>query len=142
MELCSGRGAFRLLAAHSAGQWLGIEVNAAAVREANESAQSLGYSHVRFECADAARVGSEIEVFSPELILVNPPRRGLGPAVELIARELPRNLIYSSCSSESLALDLKKLSKHYRMKRTQIFDLFPHTEHFETLVWLDRMDSL
>jgi 23S rRNA (uracil747-C5)-methyltransferase len=140
MELFCGQGAFSLMAASSAESWLGIEVNPAAVREATEAALSLGASHVRFQCADATRVGPEIEAFSPELMLVNPPRRGLAGAVDLIAKALPRNAIYSSCNSESLALDLKSLGKHYGVRRAQIFDLFPHTEHFETLVWLERLN--
>ncbi len=138
MELFCGQGAFSLMAASSAGAWLGIEVNAEAVSQANETARSLGFSHVRFHCADAAQVGAEMKEFSPELVLVNPPRRGLGGAVSLIREELPRHWIYSSCNSESLASDLQALSSEYRLRRARIFDLFPHTDHFETLVWLER----
>jgi 23S rRNA (uracil747-C5)-methyltransferase len=138
MELFCGQGAFSLMAASSAKTWLGIELNADAVTQANETAESLGYSHVRFHAADAAQVGAEMTEFSPDLVLVNPPRRGLSGAVSLIGASLPRHLIYSSCNSESLAEDLKVLASKYRLKRAQIFDLFPHTNHFETLVWLER----
>lgn len=138
MELFCGHGAFSLMAAQSARSWLGIEVNADAVRQANETADLLSYSHVRFHCADAAQVGSDLAEFSPELVLVNPPRRGLGGAVSLIRDSLPLHLIYSSCNSESLAADLKALAAHYHVRRARIFDLFPHTDHFETLVWLER----
>lgn len=138
MELFCGQGAFSLAAASSARSWLGVEVNADAVKQANLTAQSLGLSHVKFHCADAAQVGSEMRAFSPELLLVNPPRKGLGAAVSLISASLPQNLIYSSCNSESLAADLRLLASEYRLERAQVFDLFPHTEHFETLVWLSR----
>ncbi len=138
MELFCGQGAFSLAAASSAGSWLGVEVNSDAVRQANLTAQSLGFSHVKFHCADAAQVGAEMREFSPELVLVNPPRKGLGAAASLISASLPRDLIYSSCNSESLAADLRVLGSDYGVKRAQVFDLFPHTEHFETLVWLSR----
>jgi len=68
---------------------------------------------------------------------VNPPRRGLGKeGVSLLLASKPPHLIYSSCSIESLARDVEALSKQYKIEKIQIFDLFPHTAHFETLIHL------
>ena len=80
-----------------------------------------------------------ISNFKPDMILANPPRRGLGESVLWIKNFLPDDFFYSSCALPSLSSDLDQLKSHYEIKRVQIFDLFPHTEHFETLVWLKRI---
>jgi 23S rRNA (uracil747-C5)-methyltransferase len=76
--------------------------------------------------------------FRPELVIINPPRRGLGEGTELLLNNLPEHILYSSCSIETLSADLKKMASHYQVKRVQLFDMFPHTSHFETLIWLER----
>jgi 23S rRNA (uracil747-C5)-methyltransferase len=136
LELFSGQGAFSFFAERSVKKALGIEINKSAVKTANETAQSLGLSHVSFKCADVTQIDAEIEKFAPDLILVNPPRRGLTSSVELIRKSGAKNLIYSSCLLESLESDLGKLSDLYCVKKAKIFDMFPHTGHFESLVWL------
>jgi 23S rRNA (uracil747-C5)-methyltransferase len=141
LELFCGQGAFSFFAQASVQNVLGIEINADAIRAAQETAQERGFRHLRFKVADAMRVAEEIAEFAPDLILVNPPRRGLGGGVELIAKAAPPNFIYSSCSIETLAQDLKVLRAQipaYRVKKVQLFDFFPHTAHFETLVELEK----
>jgi 23S rRNA (uracil747-C5)-methyltransferase len=138
MELYCGQGAFSFFAAASAQSILGVEIHPEAVRVANATAQEHGFTHLRFECADATQVEAQLRQFDPDVLLVNPPRRGLGAGVKLIESQRPKSWIYSSCESETLAEDLLQLSSLYRIRRAQIFDLFPHTEHFETLVWLER----
>ena len=138
LELYCGQGAFSFSAARSAHEILGVELNPDAVKTANALADEQGLKHLHFIAADATSVERELDYFSPEMILANPPRRGLGESVVLIERAAPKNWIYSSCSIETMAADLKKLAHLYRLKRVQIFDLFPHTRHFETLAWLER----
>ncbi len=138
LELYCGQGAFSFFSAGSADQLLGIEINEQAVRSASETARSLGLDNVRFKAADATQVSDEIRKFRPELILANPPRRGLADGVRLIRDHLPEHFVYSSCAAETLATDLQALSDRYGVQRAQLFDMFPHTEHFETLVWLRR----
>lgn len=139
LELFSGQGAFSLFSARSASRLIGIEINPDAVRAANETVQKLGLTHLSFKAADATKVSQEIEEFQPDLILANPPRRGLAEGVELIRRHRPAHFIYSSCALDTLASDLEKLKPEYRVKKTRLFDMFAHTEHFETLVWLERI---
>lgn len=139
LELYAGQGAFSFFAAQSAGEILGIEIHPDAVKTANETARDLGLTGVSFKQSDATKVEQEVALFSPDVILVNPPRRGLGKGVDLIRAQLPAHFFYSSCSIETLSADLQKLSDLYRLKRVQIFDLFSHTRHFETLVWLERI---
>ncbi|MBC7384532.1 MAG: methyltransferase domain-containing protein [Cryobacterium sp.] len=139
MELYCGQGAFSFFTAPHVKRFLGVEINPDAVETANLSAKLLGYDHLSFVCLDA-RAGDEgmkqwMRERGRELVLVNPPRRGVGSGIELIEEVRPRNFIYSSCEIGSLSNDLRKLTG-YQIERVQIFDLFPHTRHFETLVWL------
>jgi len=138
LELYCGQGAFSFFAAPEVGRIQGFEIHPDAVRVANETARELGLDHVSFKQADATYVEAEILSFRPDLVLVNPPRRGLGEGIHLIERAQPAHWIYSSCDIKTLASDLKKVQNGYELKRVQLFDLFPHTEHFETLVWLQR----
>ncbi len=141
LELFCGQGAFSLVTAQSATaveEFLGIELNRDAVRSANETAKLLGLRHVKFQASDAIRAKSDIQAFRPDLVLVNPPRRGLTEGAGILKAALPQYVIYSSCSIKTLASDLRVLSESYRIKRVQLFDMFPHTAHFETLVWLER----
>jgi len=141
-ELFCGQGAFSFFAQAHSREWLGIEVNPSAVRIANASAQMMGYNHLRFVAADATQVLQELQSFNPDLVLVNPPRRGLSPAgVRMLIDYAPRDLLYSSCEIETLRSDLEELAPIYELKRVQWFDLFPHTSHFETLVWLTRRSA-
>ena len=73
-----------------------------------------------------------------DAIVVNPPRRGLGPelcaGIEGSGADV---LIYSSCNVETLAADLARLPS-FEPLEAQLLDLFPHTAHFETLLLLKR----
>lgn len=80
---------------------------------------------------------------SNKLIFVDPPRSGLdGIVLQKIAQQAPENLIYVSCHPVSLVRDLQVFSRlvsdNYKIEHLQIFDMFPQTDHFETLIWLKR----
>ena len=139
LDLFCGQGAFSFFASAAAAEIRGVEINPEAVRAASATALQLGLRHLTFKRADATTIDAEIADFNPALILANPPRRGLGDALGLIQKYSPAHFIYSSCSIETLAADLRKLSAKYRLRRAQLFDMFPHTPHFETLVWLERL---
>ncbi|SQA02625.1 23S rRNA (uracil(747)-C(5))-methyltransferase RlmC [Serratia marcescens] len=71
-------------------------------------------------------------------MLVNPPRRGIGQALcDYLSRMAPGYILYSSCNAESMAKDIEMLSG-YRIERVQLFDMFPHTAHYEVLTLLVR----
>lgn len=136
MELFCGQGAFSFYAAPFIKSGLGIEINQEAVQTANRTAMENNLDHLKFKCADAAQVSEDMKNYGPDLILVNPPRRGLAGAISLLLEAEPSTIIYSSCNHETLTSDLKVLSSKYEINAIQIFDMFPHTSHFETLVKL------
>lgn len=138
MELFCGQGAFSFHCAPYIKAGLGIEINPDAIGEAKKTAEKYHQDHLKFKSADAGSIKETIEEFAPDIILVNPPRRGLAGACELLLESKPEKIIYSSCNHETLVSDLKKLAIDYEIVRAQIFDMFPHTNHFETLVELNR----
>jgi 23S rRNA (uracil747-C5)-methyltransferase len=152
LELYCGQGAFSFFAAHLSPQleMRGIEINSDAVTTANQTAQEAGLSRLGFEAisaTDSSAVNARIAQFHPELILANPPRKGLTDAgVQQIVDALPPHFIYSSCAPDTLEKDLTEIAQRlsdpgrYQVKRAQLFDMFPHTGHFESLVWLERAD--
>ena len=142
LELFSGQGAFSFHCASFVKEATGVEINPEAVKTARDSAEQSGLTHLHFLAMDASNSGKIIHEKNPELILVNPPRRGLGESLGLITKSLPDWLIYSSCSVESLGRDLKELSSHYKIEKAQIFDMFPHTAHFETLVLMRKLSAI
>lgn len=78
-----------------------------------------------------------LKTFSPDLIIVNPPRTGL--AKEIIAYLKGKHLFYLSCMPSTLARDLERLSPFYAIDSVEAFDMFPQTTHVETLVKLTRI---
>lgn len=132
LDLYCGVGGFALHMAHAGLTVRGVEINASAVKIAQQAAL-LNNLAVDFMAQDAAEIEALWQQWQPQVVLVNPPRRGLARGVETILRHLPPVLLYSSCSPESFALDWESLQHHYVAKRTKVFDMFPHTNHFEVL---------
>ncbi len=138
-DLYCGVGGFALHCAGEGRDVLGIESSAEAVAAARAAATRLGLP-ARFEVGDA-----DADVFeateAPDLLIVNPPRRGLGAALcgRIESADIPW-LIYSSCSPDSLARDLVRMPS-LRPVEARMFDMFPHTGHAEVAVWLARSGS-
>ena len=109
----------------------GIEVDRWAVAAARDGAPD-GFDVV------AARVEDELQATLPtDLLVVNPPRAGLGGAViEVVRAAPPRRLVYVSCDPGTLARDLAALSDEYDLVDLGCFDLFPQTAHVETVATL------
>lgn len=136
-DLFCGVGGFGLHCAQPQTRLTGIEISAEAIACAKQSAASLGLQQVDFQALDSTRFATaEGEV--PELVLVNPPRRGIGKELcDYLNRMAPGYLLYSSCNAESMAKDIAMLPD-YRIELVQLFDMFPHTAHYEVLTLLVR----
>lgn len=135
-DLYSGVGGFALHAAAPGRQVLGVETSPEAVASARLSAAHAGLA-AEFLVADATTfaLGS---VSVPDLVVVNPPRRGIGTALAgWLDRSGVGSVLYSSCNPESLARDLEAMLA-FGVSRARVFDMFPHTSHAEVLVLLDR----
>ncbi|GKW22889.1 23S rRNA (uracil(747)-C(5))-methyltransferase RlmC [Pectobacterium polonicum] len=139
-DLFCGVGGFGLHCASPEMRLTGIEISAEAIACARRSAEQLGLKHVEFQALDSTQFATaKAEI--PDLVLVNPPRRGIGSELcAYLSRMAPDYILYSSCNAESMAKDMTELT-NYRALRVQLFDMFPHTAHYEVLTLLKRVDD-
>ncbi|MDP3464603.1 MAG: 23S rRNA (uracil(747)-C(5))-methyltransferase RlmC [Sulfuricurvum sp.] len=134
-DLFCGVGGFALHCAVPDREIIGIEIESEAIACARDSAVLIGFENLRFEAMDTASFGATSGK-NVDVVIVNPPRRGLGEQLcKWLERSSPERILYSSCNATSLARDLELLQQ-YSIKRVQLFDMFPHTQHYETLVEL------
>ncbi|KYK82525.1 23S rRNA (uracil-5-)methyltransferase [Aggregatibacter actinomycetemcomitans serotype e str. SC936] len=143
-DLFCGVGGFGLHCLHTLQQrhpqktirLTGIEISASAIAAASLSAQQLGLAEqVCFQSLDAANFALT-QAEKPDLVIVNPPRRGIGKTLaEFLNAMQPHFILYSSCNAETMGKDLQSLT-HYQPEKIQLFDMFPHTAHYEVLVLL------
>ena len=137
-----GIGTIGMIAAKTAGQVLGVEVNRDAVRDAIANAKLNNMKNIRFICADAGEFMVDMAQNGEhcDVLLMDPPRAGSDRAFLSSAVTLaPKRIVYVSCNPETLARDLHFLTKRgYRVEKIQPVDMFPHTNHVETVVLLSH----
>ena len=117
----------------------------AAIRDAKENAERNGVKNVEFFCGDAAETAAMLESqgLRPDVITVDPPRKGLSPEVIASAAAMgPGRIVYVSCDPATLGRDVKRFAElGYRAVRAAAVDMFPGTRHVETVVLLQRENS-
>ena len=142
LDAYCGVGTIGLIASKNAGEVIGVELNADAVKDAKVNAKLNGIGNISFYANDAgvfiedlAGSGKKIDV-----IMMDPPRTGSTPAFILSAVKIrPQRIVYVSCNPETLSSDLKLFADHgYGMKEAWPFDCFPQTAHVETVVLMER----
>jgi 23S rRNA (uracil747-C5)-methyltransferase len=144
-DLYCGVGGFGLhlasALASAAPTVLGVEVSGQAVESARLSAAEAGGRVGRTEwiAADVTEwIGAQPAAARPDVVVVNPPRRGIGPALAGWLEESGvEHVLYSSCNVDSLARDLAVMPS-LRPVSAQLLDMFPHTGHHEVLTLLSR----
>ena len=137
-DLFCGVGGFGLHCATPQMALTGIEISKEAIACAQHSARQMGLTQVSFAALDSTAFATG-EGSVPELVLVNPPRRGIGAGLcEYLEKMAPPWLLYSSCHAQTMAADIARLPA-YRVVRVQLFDMFPHTAHYEVLTLLQRV---
>ncbi len=136
-DLYCGVGGFALTVAPVVGEVLGVEISAEAIASAEQTRDDLGLPGVRFVAGDATAYALA-DGAAPELVIVNPPRRGIGAELSgWLERSEVRHVLYSSCNAESLARDLTVMPT-LRPVRARLFDMFANTSHYEVLTLLER----
>ena len=141
-DLYCGVGGFALHAAGPGREVVGTEISADAVASAQDTARAMGLpgsgpGSVRFLADDAAATPADLPG-EPDLVVVNPPRRGLDASLceWLESSEVP-HAVYSSCNATTLARDLARMPS-LRPVEARLLDMFPHTGHYEAAVLLRR----
>ena len=142
LDLYCGAGTITLTMADRAKKVIGAEIVAPAVENARENAAANGIENVEFFCGDAGDIAARLaeERLRPEVICVDPPRKGLAPEViDAMVQMGPERIVYVSCDPATLGRDVKLLAQRgYAARRAAAVDLFPGTAHVETVVLLSR----
>lgn len=142
LDLYCGIGTIALTMARSARRVIGAEIVPAAVDDARGNARRNGIGNAEFFCGDAGQTAARLaaEGIWPDVICVDPPRKGLAPGVtDVLADMAPERIVYVSCDPATLARDLNLLTgRGYRLDRAEAVDLFPRTAHVETAALLTK----
>ena len=142
LDLYCGTGTITLCLAKRAKRAIGAEIVAPAIADARENAVRNGVENAEFFCGDAADIAAKLEAdgLRPDVITVDPPRKGLAPEViASIAGMAPKRVVYVSCDPATLGRDIKIFAGlGYRAARACAVDMFPGTRHVETVVLLSK----
>ena len=142
VDLYCGAGTITQVMAGGAGRVIGAEIVPEAIEDARENARRNGIENVEFFCGDAAQLAADFagRGLRPDVICVDPPRKGLAPEVIAAAAQMaPQRVIYVSCDPGTLGRDVKRFAEYgYRVQRAAACDLFPRTRHIETVVLLSH----
>ena len=140
LDLYCGVGTITLIMAKSAKKVIGVEVVEAAVADARENAKRNGIENAEFFCGDAGKAALELEKqgICPDVVVVDPPRKGLNAdTIQALHKMSPRKIVYVSCDPATLARDVALLKKKgYALISAQAADLFPRCAHVESIVCL------
>lgn len=138
LDLYCGLGITSFLLAEKGYQTTGVELNHAAIQQANKlilhNPNIPAPEFIEGDCSLETKKFTK----SLDLVLVNPPKTGLSEQlIASLQAKKPRRIIYTSCMPATLARDLAKLTTQYKLSALQSFDMFPETTHLETVAVLD-----
>ena len=142
LDAYCGTGTIGLCASDGCKQLIGVELNADAIRDAKENARRNGVENARFLCDDAGRFMQKLakEGNAPDVVMMDPPRAGSDQKfLQSLLMLKPKRVVYVSCNPETLARDLRVLvDGGYQAEWATTVDMFPGTEHVETVVLLSH----
>ena len=132
-----------IAAAKGAKRVIGVELNKTAVRDAKSNARRNNIENIEFYAGDASRFITDMAAAGEkvDVIMMDPPRAGSTEEfLTAVCKMAPPTVVYVSCNPETLARDLKFLTnKGYIAQKIQPVDMFPYTEHVETVVLMSRI---
>ena len=137
-----GTGTIGMIASDKAAKVIGVELNADAVRDARNNAKANQIRNIQFYQNDAGKFLVEMagQGAKVDVVLMDPPRSGSTEEfMSSVVRIGPERIVYVSCNPETLVRDLKYFKKKgYRVAKGVGVDMFPFTEHVETVVLLSH----
>ncbi len=142
LDLYCGTGTITLCMASKAKKVIGAEIVAPAIADAKQNAERNKIENAEFFCGDAADIAAKLESegLRPDVITVDPPRKGLSPEViSSVAGMDPKRVVYVSCDPATLGRDIKIFAGFgYKAVRAVAVDMFPATCHVETVCLLTK----
>ncbi len=144
LDAYCGTGTIGLCAADKAARLIGVELNADAVKDARINAEANQVRNASFYCDDAGRFMTRMakEGHVPDVVCMDPPRSGSDvPFLTAVKSLAPKKIVYVSCGPDTLARDLDFLCRdgQYKALTAVPVDMFPCTEHIETVVSISRV---
>ncbi|MBQ8392899.1 MAG: 23S rRNA (uracil(1939)-C(5))-methyltransferase RlmD [Clostridia bacterium] len=137
-----GTGTIGMTMASRAKEVIGVEINGDAVCDAKENARLNGVKNIKFYNADAGDFMRDMASHreKADVVITDPPRAGCSMQfLRSLISLSPKRIVYISCNPETLARDLGTLVKNgYKVQKIQGVDMFPHTNHVESVVCLKR----
>ena len=141
-DLYCGTGTISILLAQKTKKVYAIEIVKEAVEAAKENAKLNKVNNVEFINKDVKDFVKSQEYERPDYIVVDPPRAGLHPnLIKFIKDQKFDKIIYVSCNPKTLASNLNELSEIYEVSAFHLVDMFPHTDHVESVVLMTRKSS-
>ncbi|QQR84194.1 class I SAM-dependent RNA methyltransferase [Candidatus Peregrinibacteria bacterium] len=136
LDLYGGVGTFGILNADQfESVWI-VEGFQGCIDSALVNIKKNHITNAQAKCMDAKNL-KRLKIPKPLFVITDPPRAGMDPrTVREIIQKKPEHIIYISCNVEQLRKDLPKFLKKYELKSAAIFDLFPQTNHMESVVEL------
>ncbi|MCH1624228.1 23S rRNA (uracil(1939)-C(5))-methyltransferase RlmD [Fredinandcohnia quinoae] len=131
-----GVGTIGLWLAKGAAEIRGIEIIPDAIEDARKNAKRHGFKNATYAVGKAEDLLPKWvkEGWRPDVIVVDPPRTGCDEKfLQTVLKVRPKKMVYVSCNPSTLAKDIEKLSKLYRVEYVQPVDMFPHTAHVECI---------
>ena len=145
LDLYCGTGTITLALSRRAKKVYGVEIIDAAIHDAKENALRNGIENAEFFCADASQAAKRFaeEGIKPQVIVVDPPRKGLDESViDSIVYMAPERVVYVSCDPATLARDLRRFAdRGYETIKAEAFDMFPRCHHVESVALLKRREQ-
>ena len=130
------------VAAKSAKEVIGVELNPDAVRDAVKNAKHNQMKNIRFYQEDAGRFMEKMAALGEkaDVVFMDPPRSGSTEQfMKSVVTLAPKKIVYISCDPQTQARDLKYLTRHgYKAMGAYPYDMFPFTKHAENIVLLTK----
>jgi len=140
LDLYCGVGTLSLVASKNSLKTLGVEINENAIIDANFNKKLNKQNNVEFICDNTKNIIDKIN--DCDTIILDPPRSGVASEIiEKIIKEDINKIIYVSCNPITLIRDIKLLEEYYLIKDFKLLDMFPNTEHVESIVVFEKMKN-
>lgn len=145
MDIYCGIGTISLCAAKKAKRVIGVEIVERAILDAKENAEINGITNAEFYASSAEKIVPYLIKLgeTPDTVILDPPRKGSDEkTLGAITQAKPEKIVYVSCNPSTLARDARFLADNgYKISHAEAVDLFPHTNHVESVVLMSRVEK-